>query len=93
MPPVFLVSQPPVRYPVSPYRVHPRIEHFFQQFVNEPFEKHERTEAWIREIANQDWPYWTVDILERGRASFLEEKNGLTPADQVTIYCYFYCAI
>src|SRR5690348_1784453 len=77
-------------HPVQPYRAHPRIERFFREFVNRPYEGHERSRAWVREILNRDWRYHSGTILDRGRASFLHERNGLTPRDQILVYCYYY---
>src|SRR5262249_2704041 len=57
---------------------------------NKPYEKHERSRAWVREVVTQDWRYHSATILDRGRASFLQEKNGLTPRDQIIVYCYYY---
>lgn len=90
MPPISPVRLPPIRHPVPPYRAHPRIERFFKQFVNKSFERHERSKAWVKEVVNQDWRYHSGTILDRGRASFQHENNGLTPRDQILVYCYYY---
>jgi SAM-dependent methyltransferase len=79
-----------MRHQVPPYRLPARIEQFFQEFVNKPFENHERSKAWVREVVNQDWRYHSQTLLEQGRTSFLQERNGLTPRDQILIYCYRY---
>jgi hypothetical protein len=68
-----------MRHQVPPYRLPARIEQFFQEFVNKPFENHERSKAWVREVVNQDWRYHSQTLLEQGRTSFLQERNGLTP--------------
>ncbi len=75
--------------PESPYRLHSRITTFFEEFVNEPFEKHAPTKAWNKEVAPMSWSY-QAGLVDNGRSSFSEEKNGLTPQDLVLIYCYRY---
>ncbi|MBA4190907.1 MAG: hypothetical protein C0467_23205 [Planctomycetaceae bacterium] len=75
--------------PESPYLLHSQIAKFFQEFVTDPFEKHEATKAWKREVATQNWSY-QASLIDNGRSSFSEPKNGLSPGDLVLIYCYRY---
>ncbi len=86
MPPIPAKPEPA---PESPYRLHSRIAKFFQDFVNRPFEKHAPTTAWAREVATKGWSY-QASLIDNGRSSFSEAKNGLTPEDLVLIYCYRY---
>jgi hypothetical protein len=63
---------------------------FLQEVVNNPFDNHEKTEAWECEVLNQDDRYHREQILEKGTADFNTGRNGLTPDDKVIIYCYYY---
>ena len=63
---------------------------FLQEVVNNPFDNHEKTEAWKREVLKQDSLYHREQILEKGRADFNTSFNDLTPDDKVIIYCYYY---
>src|SRR4028119_2123142 len=62
---------------------------FLQEVVNNPFRNHTNTEAWEREVRNQ-LPDHHREILEGGRADFNTSSYGLTPDDNVIIYCYYY---
>jgi hypothetical protein len=74
----------------TPYKLPPPIERFFVEFVNRPFEEHERSDAWVKEVVNHDWGYRTKNIIDQGRTDFSVGWNGLTPRDKVLIYCYYY---
>jgi hypothetical protein len=74
----------------TPYRLPPRIERFFREFVIKPFEEHERSDAWVNEVINRDQDYQTKTIIDRGRTDFTLGWNGLTPRDKILIYCYHY---
>jgi hypothetical protein len=76
--------------PLTPYKLTARIEGFFQAFVNKPFEEHERSDAWVKEVVNRDWDYRTKTVIGQGRTDFTQGCNGLTPRDKVLIYCYYY---
>src|SRR5947208_2145208 len=88
--PLISTSPKPFRLPVQPYPCHPRIVKFFAEHVNKPFDEHPRTRAWVNEVLRNDWGYHSREILERGRVSFLKDKNELTPRDQVIVYCHYY---
>ncbi len=75
---------------LTPYRLSARIEAFFQEFVNKPFEEHEQSDAWVKEVVNRDWDYRTKTVIGQGRTDFTQGCNGLTPKDKVLIYCYYY---
>lgn len=89
MPPI-AAGRSPFRLPVQPYPLHPRIKRFFLENVNKGFDDHPKSNAWREEVVDRDWRYHSNDILERGRTSFLSTKNGLSPADQVILYCHYY---
>lgn len=74
----------------APYKLHPRIDQFFREFVIRPFEEHERSGAWVKEVINRKQSYRTMAIIDRGRADFSLGWKGLTPRDKVLIYCYYY---
>lgn len=64
---------------------------FFKEIVKTPFEQHQTTEAWQREVLDS----YTNRNFERirsivggGQATFDEPFNGLTPDDRVLMYCY-----
>jgi hypothetical protein len=79
----------PEPYPSSPYRLHPRIAAFFREFVSRPFEKHAPTKAWVREVVKTEWGY-QAGLIDNGRSTFSEPRDGLPPEDLVLIYCYRY---
>ena len=66
------------------------LKEFLEEVVNNPFRNHTHTEAWECEVLNQDSHYHTKQILERGRAHFNTDPDGLTSHDKVIIYCYYY---
>ena len=68
---------------------------FLQEVVNNPFCNHTHTEAWEREVLNQNGFYHTKEIVKKGTADFNTgvndlTPNDLTPDDKVIIYCYYY---
>ncbi len=71
------------------YNLHPRIKTFFEGFINSAFENHEKSDAWVKEIINQDWRHHST-LIDRGQSSFAKEVAGLSPRDQVIVYCYYY---
>jgi hypothetical protein len=75
---------------LHPYKLPLCIERFFAEFVNRPFEEHERSEAWVREVVDRDSDYRTKTLTERGRTDFSTGCNGLTSRDKILIYCYYY---
>lgn len=75
---------------IVPYRLPGRIEDFFKVFVNKPFEEHEATDSWVREVVDQNWDYQTKTIVDRGRTDFSKGWNGLTSNDKILIYAYRY---
>lgn len=72
------------------FTLHPRIKTFFENAVNSPFENGD-TDAWNTEIRGNDgdWSYHS-SLVEKGRSSFYGRVKGLTPKEQITIYCYYY---
>ena len=66
------------------------LNEFLQEVVNNPFRHHTHTEAWKREVLQQDSRYHREQILDKGTADFNTGFNGLTPHDKVIIYCYYY---
>jgi hypothetical protein len=73
-----------------PYRLHPRIEQFFQEFVQRPFEEMKPSDAWVQHVTSQNWDYHTEMILDRGRADFSPGTGPLTPEEMVLLYCHYY---
>ena len=71
------------------YNLHTRIKEFFEGFINPAFESHERSAAWVKEIIDRDWRHHS-SLIERGQSSFKNEVAGLSPRDQVILYCYYY---
>lgn len=65
------------------------IARFFRKYVNEPFEKHLPTKEWVREIVKNEWGYHS-SLIDRGRANFINDIEGLSPRDQIIVYCYYY---
>lgn len=64
---------------------------FFEKVVKTPFEQHQRTEAWQREVLDsyKNRNFERIrSIVGRGQARFDEPFNGLTPEDRVLMYCY-----
>ena len=62
----------------------------FANSVVQPFENHPRTQAWENHVRNKDFTYHRETILGQGRTNFDENFKGLTPKDQVLIYCLHY---
>ena len=62
----------------------------FANSVVQPFENHPRTQAWENHVRNKDFTYHRETILRQGRTNFDEYFEGLTPKDQVLIYCLHY---
>ncbi|MES2788540.1 MAG: hypothetical protein V4719_02890 [Planctomycetota bacterium] len=73
------------------YKLHPRVEAFFKDFINSQFESHDESAAWVKEVASRkgDWRHHS-SLIERGQSSFTKEVEGLSTRDQVLIYCYYY---
>ncbi len=73
----------------SPYRLHPRIEQFFEMFVNRPFEEIEPSNAWVQHVMGRSWSHRST-ILDRGRADFAASVSPLTPDEMSLLYCHHY---
>lgn len=64
--------------------------HLFRKLVNQPYQNHEETDAWIYEVLETDSEYHRLEILKQGTADFSKGFNGLTSDDLVLLYCNYY---
>ena len=74
------------------YTFSENLQRLFEDLVKQPFENHPPTRAWEAQVRdrNRDANYHREIILDQGRTNFDEPFNGLSPADQVLLYCVYY---
>lgn len=74
------------------YPQSPELIKIFENLVKKPFNEHQITHAWQREVLdsykNKNFER-IQDIVGRGQADFERPFNGLTPDDRVLVYCCF----
>jgi hypothetical protein len=75
---------------LSPFRIPPRIEAFFEPFANAPFHNHPPTQGWQEEVLTTNRLHHTRVVLDRGRTDFDAAYGHLNPDDKVCLYCYYY---
>ncbi|RKU13562.1 hypothetical protein C6502_04150 [Candidatus Poribacteria bacterium] len=83
-------SIPYIHHSGNRYRFSESLQGLSEDLVKQPFENHPPTPAWEDQVRDRDTYYHREIILDQGRANFDEPFNGLSPADQVLLYCVYY---
>ena len=83
-------SMPYIHHSGNRYTFSESLRELFEDLVRRLFEDHPPTPAWETQVRNRDANYHRRDILGQGRTNFDEPFNGLSPEDQVLLYCVYY---
>lgn len=76
---------------MSIYSQSPELINIFENLVRKPFNEHQRTNSWQREVLDSytNNRFERIkEIVGRGQANFDEPFNELTPDERVLVYCY-----